>query len=1739
MTIDITTPSAGTWLYAPTRVSSDASGIHIDVFPSSGLLPVIGSLRETVTLGAFPVGFYNYEVVIHPEFQVGWGIRTNRGSFTVMGETSLPPVHIVASAPETLEPSPNTRVAPGEFTITRLGDTNEALLLFVQFSGTATFGQDYQEVSPYLVMPAGATKLSVLVGPLDDSLVEGDETVIATLSTNPPINSLPNYTVHPRLNRATVVIHDNDFPNELPVVSISGPSTVLESCPPNADCVGLYFTLRRTGPGLDQPLYVFIRYRGTATAGVDYEALPAPVTFEAGRDTLTVSSVPIDDTLYEGDETIVAEVLPLTTYDVDPNRWQATTVLRDNDPPAPPVVSLELVTRDAAETRIDQNAIFWGEFRVLRTGPVTNELVVFLSTQGSARLGEDYRLERVNDGSTVRFLPGERFVNVRLFPIDDDSYEGDETVVVRLTEPPFGSPLPAPYTIDVAHSSVEMIIHDNDRPEPPLVWIETIDSATSEPYDTGVVVPGKFLVHRSGPTNGPLRVFLQYGGTASNGVDYRELPRFVEIPASWPFATVLDVVALADTFVEGKETVEVKVLPGPPEDFPLLIPIQEYRVDANRQSGRVIIFDRQTPLVLPTVSIEATLPEARECAPNENCPISRGRLTIRRMGELDYPLPVHVAFEGTATRGADYGIVLPDSARPDLLPRILMLPPGQSRFDLLISPIDDQLAEGDKTATLRLLQVAIDTSQIFPPLDYHVDADHASATVVIHDNDPLGIPVVSIEPIDTEAAETLISQNFMDLAQFRISRTGRLDRELLVFLNLQQGSARQGVDYRLEGIEAGSTVRIRPGESSATVWLFPIDDELYEGDEYAFFHLIAPPSGSDPYETDFPHSSIRIVLHDNDPVTTRLEITSPRDGEHFQAGEVIQLRNQIIGPGSTNSWIVEFFDGEQSIGTTRPGGAIWWDNAIGGPHVISARAANPAGATLAAPPVTIFVGPGPAWPVVSITSGWPGKTMEPCPVCFVPAAYFTVSRTGPTKEALKVYLEYDGPATPGQDYQELPHQVIIPPGTNAAHVPVLAFEDRLVEGPEIVRATIALPELATLGYIASYYANQAMVVIADDEAGAPEIRLDIAEPDEGAQFAAGITIKISALGVWTRGEVDRPVEFFAGDRFIGQSDPPQLLRPTIPCLPSVHTVFWTNPPQGRHTLTARFDAIPGLAVTSPPVNIVVGPEPPRTRVRIEATQRLAEEDSLPFDRVPFAGVFTISRTGPTNASLPVYVQYSGSARAGEDYPVLPWVVTLPAGATSTQIRVVPSPDNQPEGIETLVATISNCPPPWLRPPCYDFDIEPARASATVFIRDDGVTQASLAITNPKDGANFNVGETILIEATAIDLDGYISRVEFWDRDQRIGESEIVFIRAPDPGTPIHHSFEWRGATTGSQVLTARATAANGTGLISQPVRITVGPVDNQPPRVAITRPASGAEFPLDAAIEIVAETRDPDGYVRRVEFFADGRKIGESSVEFIRPPDPGQLQRFTFVWRRATPGPHALSARATDDDGATGTSALVEIRVATSEPLPIVTVTAPDPFAVEPRANADVNTATFRIRRFGLTNEGLFVNYSLHGTAENGADYERLSGSTVIPAGRRFVTVTVRPLPDDLAERIETVILRLEEPPPVGLTPEVRPLGYRVGRPGMAVALISDQPWRDTPGGAQCLVLPGRLLHLCFAAEAGHNFRVEASPDLRNWETLFDTVSRDGAWHFIDTDMENHPRRFYRLTPEPVAEVDE
>ena len=58
-----------------------------------------------------------------------------------------------------------------------------------------------------------------------------------------------------------------------------------------------------------------------------------------------------------------------------------------------------------------------------------------------------------------------------------------------------------------------------------------------------------------------------------------------------------------------------------------------------------------------------------------------------------------------------------------------------------------------------------------------------------------------------------------------------------------------------------------------------------------------------------------------------------------------------------------------------------------------------------------------------------------------------------------------------------------------------------------------------------------------------------------------------------------------------------------------------------------------------------------------------------------SGVFKISRTGATEASLLVFYELSGTARNGVDYQELPRSITIPAGAASATITVKPINDS--------------------------------------------------------------------------------------------------------------------------------------------------------------------------------------------------------------------------------------------------------------------------------------------------------------------------------------------------------------------------------------------------------------------------------------------------------------------------------
>jgi hypothetical protein len=91
---------------------------------------------------------------------------------------------------------------------------------------------------------------------------------------------------------------------------------------------------------------------------------------------------------------------------------------------------------------------------------------------------------------------------------------------------------------------------------------------------------------------------------------------------------------------------------------------------------------------------------------------------------------------------------------------------------------------------------------------------------------------------------------------------------------------------------------------------------------------------------------------------------------------------------------------------------------------------------------------------------------------------------------------------------------------------------------------------------------------------------------------------------------------------------------------------------------------------------------------------------------------------------------------------------------------------------------------------------------------------------------------------------------------------------------------------------------------------------NKPPSVALTAPASGATFTSPANITISANATDSDGTIAKVEFYRDTTSIGTLTSA-----------PYTIVWSNAAAGTYSLTAKATDNAGATKTSSAVSVVV--------------------------------------------------------------------------------------------------------------------------------------------------------------------------------------------------------------------
>ncbi len=168
------------------------------------------------------------------------------------------------------------------------------------------------------------------------------------------------------------------------------------------------------------------------------------------------------------------------------------------------------------------------------------------------------------------------------------------------------------------------------------------------------------------------------------------------------------------------------------------------------------------------------------------------------------------------------------------------------------------------------------------------------------------------------------------------------------------------------------------------------------------------------------------------------------------------------------------------------------------------------------------------------------------------------------------------------------------------------------------------------------------------------------------------------------------------------------------------------------------------------------------------------------------------------------------------------------------------------------------------------------------------------------------------------------------------------------------------ATTAAGVYNTNAWA-----LFDASVKWALTPPANLAPAITITQPANGATFPAGANIAFAVTATDADGSVAKVEYFAGTNKIGQATSA-----------PFGFTWTNVPTARYLVSATATDNGGAPGTSQVLSLTVGTPPP-EVLLVAGAVP------VNASETAIQNRLQSFGMVVRTILTGDAVPNDATN------------------------------------------------------------------------------------------------------------------------------------------------------------
>ena len=751
-------------------------------------------------------------------------LGTNSVTTTITDDDAAPSGIVLSASPSSISEGATTTTITVTATLNGSTLPTETVVTIGTLSGTAT-GSDYAVGTALasITIPVGAAsaKGTLAITPVDDSVVEGDETIVIPGTTDVAGLNVTSATI--TLTDGVGSTPDNPNDRDSATVSIAGPATPVSEGSSGTFVVTLSHQV-------DAAVTVAWSATSTEAAASDYSPALGSVTFPANSAagaTSTITVAVTDDNLSETEERFTVSLGAITSTlssQVSTSTASATATISESDPITVSISGPASVTEGTTTTA----------YTVSITGgvPTANLTVDYATADGTATAGSDY----ATTTGTLTFPASSAVGATRTFTVQttqDNIDEPNESFAVSISGPAGGGG-PAP-SLDSSKTSVTTSITDDDGTPNAITLSVDPTSLGEDDGATSFTVTATIEGGSTLPANTIVNIAL--AGSAATSSDYTVTKALaaITIPANSQSATgTLTLTPVDDSVVEGDEAISVT---GAAQDLTV------------RPATITLTDDDKTTTGDPGDKDSATLSIAGPTTNVDEGASATFVVTLSHQVDAD----VTVAWSATSTEAAvsDYSpasgsVTFPANSA------------AGATTTITIAITDDNLSETAETFTVSL-------GAITSTLSSQVSTSTAGATATISESDPITVSISGPASVTEGTTATA----------YTVSLSGGTPTDdLIVNYSTADGTAASSTDYTAK---SGTLTFTRTAAGPQTFAVQTTDDNIDEGTGETFTASISSPQGGGGPAPRLGTDSVTTTITDDDTVSGDISLAvSPR-----------------------------------------------------------------------------------------------------------------------------------------------------------------------------------------------------------------------------------------------------------------------------------------------------------------------------------------------------------------------------------------------------------------------------------------------------------------------------------------------------------------------------------------------------------------------------------------------------------------------------------------------------------------------------------------------------------------------------------------------------------------------------------------------------------------------------------------------------------------------------------------------